>query len=57
MPTGFNVDRLARAIIGLAFVIAAYMAEAVRGGLQALPNGRAERRRQRWASATGASST
>ena len=33
---------LARAVIGLAFVIAAYMAEAVRGGLQALPDGQAE---------------
>jgi len=42
MPTGFDVDRLARAVIGLAFVIAAYMAEAVRGGLQALPDGQAE---------------
>jgi general L-amino acid transport system permease protein len=42
MPTGFNVDRLARAVIGLAFVIAAYMAEAVRGGLQALPEGQVE---------------
>ena len=42
VPTGFDVDRLARAVIGLAFVIAAYMAEAVRGGLQALPEGQAE---------------
>ncbi|MBV8394061.1 MAG: amino acid ABC transporter permease, partial [Alphaproteobacteria bacterium] len=42
MPVGFDVDRLARAVIGLAFVIAAYMAEAVRGGLQALPDGQAE---------------
>jgi general L-amino acid transport system permease protein len=42
MPTGFDVDRLARAVIGLAFVIAAYMAEAVRGGLQALPEGQIE---------------
>jgi general L-amino acid transport system permease protein len=42
VPTGFDVDRLARAVIGLAFVIAAYMAEAVRGGLQALPDGQAE---------------
>jgi general L-amino acid transport system permease protein len=42
MPTGFDVDRLARAVIGLAFVIAAYMAEAVRGGLQALPDSQAE---------------
>jgi len=42
MPTGFDIDRLARAVIGLAFVIAAYMAEAVRGGLQALPEGQTE---------------
>ena len=42
MPTGFDVDRLARAVIGLAFVIAAYMAEVVRGGLQALPDGQTE---------------
>jgi general L-amino acid transport system permease protein len=42
MPAGVGVDRLARAIIGLGFVIAAYMAEAVRGGLQALPKGQRE---------------
>src|SRR6201999_1369467 len=42
MPWGFDVDRLGRAIIGLAFVIAPYMAEAVRGGLQALPEGQSE---------------
>jgi general L-amino acid transport system permease protein len=42
MPAGVGVDRLARAVIGLGFVIAAYMAEAVRGGLQALPKGQAE---------------
>ena len=42
VPTGFDIDRLARAVIGLAFVIAAYMAEAVRGGLQALPDGQTE---------------
>jgi general L-amino acid transport system permease protein len=36
MPAGIGVDRLARAVIGLGFCIAAYMAEAVRGGLQAL---------------------
>ena len=42
MPTGFDLDRLARAVIGLAFVIAAYMAEAVRGGLQAVPKGQVE---------------
>ena len=42
MPSGVGVDRLARAIIGLGLVIAAYMAEAVRGGLQALPSGQRE---------------
>ncbi len=42
VPTGFDVDRLARAVIGLAFVIAAYMAEAVRGDLQAVPEGQTE---------------
>jgi general L-amino acid transport system permease protein len=42
MPSGVGVDRLARAVIGLGLVIAAYMAEAVRGGLQALPRGQAE---------------
>jgi general L-amino acid transport system permease protein len=42
MPSGVGVDRLARAVIGLGLCIAAYMAEAVRGGLQALPKGQAE---------------
>jgi general L-amino acid transport system permease protein len=42
MPTGIDIDRLARAVIGLGFCIAAYMAEAVRGGLQALPGGQRE---------------
>ena len=42
MPAGVGVDRLARAVIGLGLVIAAYMAEAVRGGLQALPKGQTE---------------
>lgn len=42
MPGGIDIDRLARAVIGLGFVIAAYMAEAVRGGLQALPKGQRE---------------
>jgi general L-amino acid transport system permease protein len=42
MPAGVGVDRLARAVIGLGLVIAAYMAEAVRGGLQALPKGQGE---------------
>jgi general L-amino acid transport system permease protein len=42
MPAGWDIDRLVRALVGLAFVIAAYMAEAVRGGLQAIPKGQAE---------------
>ncbi|MCZ0737364.1 amino acid ABC transporter permease [Phreatobacter sp. AB_2022a] len=42
MPAGWDIDRLARAVIGLAFVISAYMAEAVRGGLQAVPRGQTE---------------
>jgi general L-amino acid transport system permease protein len=42
VPAGIGVDRLARAVIGLALVIAAYMAEAVRGGLQAIPKGQYE---------------
>ncbi|MBM3556407.1 MAG: amino acid ABC transporter permease [Alphaproteobacteria bacterium] len=42
LPGGENIDRLLRALIGLALVISAYMAEAVRGGLQAIPPGQAE---------------
>ncbi|MBN8937981.1 MAG: amino acid ABC transporter permease [Rhizobiales bacterium] len=42
MPVGWDIDRLVRAVVGLAFVIAAYMAEAVRGGLQAIPKGQWE---------------
>ena len=42
LPNGAGIDRLARAVIGLGLCIAAYMAEAVRGGLQAIPKGQAE---------------
>ena len=42
MPSGIGIDRLTRAVIGLGLVIAAYIAEAVRGGLQSLPKGQAE---------------
>ena len=42
LPNGAGIDRLARAVIGLGLCIAAYMAEAVRGGLQALPPGQQE---------------
>ena len=42
MPKGVHVDNLLRAMIGVAFFASAYMAEVVRGGLQALPRGQYE---------------
>ena len=42
LPAGVGVDRLVRAVVGLALCIAAYMAEAIRGGLQAIPKGQSE---------------
>ncbi|MCP4074370.1 MAG: amino acid ABC transporter permease [Hyphomicrobiales bacterium] len=42
MPKGVQVDNLLRAMIGVAFFASAYMAEVVRGGLQALPKGQYE---------------
>ena len=42
LPGGLNVDKVVRALVGLALVIAAYMAEAIRGGLQSLPKGQYE---------------
>ena len=39
LPTGVNFDKLLRALIGVALFAAAYMAEVVRGGLQAIPQG------------------
>jgi general L-amino acid transport system permease protein len=42
VPSGVTVDRLLRAIIGLALVGSAFMAEAVRAGLQAVPPGQSE---------------
>jgi general L-amino acid transport system permease protein len=42
VPNGVTVDRLLRAIIGLALVGSAFMAEAIRAGLQAVPLGQAE---------------
>ena len=42
MPKGIHVDNLLRAMIGVAFFASAYMAEVVRGGLQALPQGQYE---------------
>jgi general L-amino acid transport system permease protein len=42
MPDGMNVDKLLRALIGVAMFASAYMAEVVRGGLQAIPRGQYE---------------
>jgi len=39
LPADTNVDKLMRCIIGITLFEAAYMAEVVRGGLQALPKG------------------
>jgi general L-amino acid transport system permease protein len=42
LPTGVNFDKLLRALIGVALFSSAYMAEVVRGGLQAIPKGQYE---------------
>jgi general L-amino acid transport system permease protein len=42
MPAGVNIDKLLRAQIAFILFTGAYLAEVVRGGLQALPKGQAE---------------
>ena len=42
LPPGVNFDKLLRALIGVALFSSAYMAEVVRGGLQAVPKGQYE---------------
>ncbi len=42
MPAGLNVDKLLRAQIAFILFAGAYLAEVIRGGLQALPKGQAE---------------
>jgi general L-amino acid transport system permease protein len=42
MPQGTTVDVLVRVVVGITLFIAAYMAETVRGGLQAVPKGQFE---------------
>lgn len=42
LPEGLNFDKLLRALIGIALFASAYMAEVVRGGLQAIPKGQFE---------------
>jgi len=42
LPPGVNFDKLLRVLIGVTLFSAAYMAEVVRGGLQAIPRGQYE---------------
>jgi general L-amino acid transport system permease protein len=42
LPAGMSVDRLLRPLVGVAIFASAYMAEVVRGGLQAVPKGQYE---------------
>ncbi len=42
LPAGVRPDRILRAIIGLTMFSSAYLAENVRGGLQAIPRGQSE---------------
>ncbi len=42
LPAGMSFDKLLRALIGVSLFQAAYMAEVVRGGLQAIPKGQFE---------------
>jgi len=42
LPTGFTIDKLLRAQVAFILFAAAYLAEIVRGGLQAIPKGQIE---------------
>jgi general L-amino acid transport system permease protein len=42
LPGNVRIDRVLRAMIGMTLFAAAYMAENVRGGLQAIPRGQVE---------------
>ena len=42
LPEDFFIDKLVRAIIAISLFEAAYVAEVIRGGLQALPRGQYE---------------
>jgi general L-amino acid transport system permease protein len=42
LPGGFAIDGLVRVLIGTAIFSGAYMAEVIRGGLQAIPRGQGE---------------
>jgi general L-amino acid transport system permease protein len=42
LPTGWTIDNFLRALVGVALFASAYMAEVIRGGLQAIPKGQTE---------------
>ena len=42
LPAGVTFDKLLRAVVGVALFASAYMAEVIRGGLQAIPKGQYE---------------
>ncbi len=42
LPEGMTIDKVLRALVGMTLFTAAYLAEAVRGGLQAIPRGQFE---------------
>lgn len=42
LPEGTTIDKLARAVVGIGLFSAAYMAEVIRGGLQAISRGQYE---------------
>lgn len=42
LPTGWTIDNFLRALVGVALFASAYMAEVIRGGLQAIPKGQYE---------------
>ena len=42
LPPGVTMDQLLRALVGVALFSSAYMAEVIRGGLQAIPKGQYE---------------
>ena len=42
LPEGVTINKLLRALVGIILFTAAYLAEAVRGGLQAVPRGQYE---------------
>ena len=42
LPEGMTIDKVLRALAGMTLFTAAYLAEAVRGGLQAIPQGQFE---------------